>query len=50
MESAKDINLTRHETLNREVRDAIEKSQPLPSIPEALRLNTTKMKVTYKFK
>ncbi len=50
VESSKDIKLTRHENLNQEVRSAIEKSQPLPSIPEALKLNSTKLKVKYKFK
>ncbi len=50
VESSKDISLTRHETLNQEVRDAIEKSQPLPTIPDELKLNSTKLKVKHKFK
>jgi len=50
VQTSKDITLTRHETLNQEVRNAIEQSQPLPPIPEALKLNSTKVKVKYKFK
>ncbi len=50
VQTSKDITLTRHETLNQEVRNAIEQSQPLPPIPEALKLNFTKVKVKHKFK
>ena len=50
VQTSKDITLTRHESLNQEVRNAIEQSQPLPPIPEALKLNSTKVKVKYKFK
>jgi len=50
VQTSKDITLTRHETLNQEVRNAIEQSQPLPPIPEALKLNSTRVKVEHKFK
>ena len=45
----KDIALSRHETLNQEVRNAIESNQPLPIIPEALKLNYTKTVIEYSF-
>ncbi len=48
--ASKDITLSRHETLNQEVRNAIEQSQPLPAIPEALKLNSTRLTVKRKFK
>ncbi len=48
--SSKDIKLSRHETLNQEVRNAIEESQPLPPLPEELKLNHTSLKVRHKFK
>jgi len=50
VQTRKDITLTRHETLNQEVRNAIEQSQPLPPIPESLKLNSTRVKVKHKFK
>ncbi len=46
----KEIKLTRHKTLNQEVLDAIEASQPLPPIPDVLKLNSTKLRVKHKFK
>jgi outer membrane biosynthesis protein TonB len=36
-----DKTVSRYETLNQEVRNAIEESVPLPSIPDELKLNTT---------
>jgi protein TonB len=45
-----DKELSRHETLNQEVRDAIEQSLPLPEIPSSLKLNTTKVIIKRNFK
>lgn len=47
---SKDIEMTRHRTLNQEVRDAISKSQPLPKIPAELKLNSAKITVKHNFK
>lgn len=46
----KDITLNRHDTLNQAVQDAIEAVQPLPPIPEALKLNSTKIRIKHNFK
>ena len=45
-----DKTVSRHDTLNQEIRDAIEESQPLPSIPESLKLNRTRVIIEYNFK
>lgn len=41
---------SRHDTLNQEIRDAIDESTPLPPIPENLKLNRTKVTINYNFK
>ncbi len=50
VKSHKEITVTRHKTLNQEVLNAIETSQPLPPIPEMLKLNSTTLRVKHKFK
>jgi len=45
-----DIEISRYETLNQEVRDAIEQSIPLPPIPSGLKLNTTTIIIEHEFK
>lgn len=47
---SKEIKLNRHDTLNQAVRDAIEAVQPLPPIPEELKLNNTRVLIKYNFK
>lgn len=48
--SSKDIVTSRHDTLNQAVRDAIEAVQPLPPLPETLKLNSTKVRIKHNFK
>jgi TonB family protein len=45
-----DKTVSRYETLNQEVRNAIEESVPLPSIPDELKLNTTTIIIERDFK
>ncbi|MFT6153909.1 MAG: TonB family protein [Crocinitomicaceae bacterium] len=45
-----DKDVSRYETLNQEVRDAIEQSTPLPAIPSELKLNTTTIVIEHEFK
>jgi outer membrane biosynthesis protein TonB len=45
-----DKELSRHETLNQEVRGAIEESLPLPAIPSRLKLNSTTFIIERNFK
>lgn len=45
-----DKNISRHDILNKEVRDAIRDSAPLPSIPSQLKLNSTTVIIKHKFK
>lgn len=45
-----DKTVSRYETLNQEVRNAIEESIPLPSIPNELKLNTTTIIIERDFK
>jgi protein TonB len=45
-----DKTVSRYETLNQEVRNAIEESVPLPSIPNELKLNTTTIIIKRDFK
>ena len=47
---SKEVTLNRHDTLNQAVRDAIEAVQPLPPIPEELKLNHTRVLIKYNFK
>ncbi|MGR6872667.1 TonB family protein [Pseudomonas sp. HK3] len=42
--------ISRHETLNQEVRDAITESEPFPPIPSQLRLNRTTIIIKHDFK
>jgi outer membrane biosynthesis protein TonB len=42
--------VSRHDTLNKEIRDAIQNSQPLPSIPDSLKLNRTRITIEHEFK
>ena len=42
--------VSRHDTLNKEVRDAIEQSLPFPAIPERLKLNRTRVLIKHDFK
>lgn len=41
---------SRHETLNKEVRDAIKESEPFPPIPNQLRLDSTSITIKHDFK
>lgn len=45
-----ETTLSRHDTLNQEIRDAIEESQPFPIIPESLKLNRTRVLIEHNFK
>lgn len=45
-----DKNVSRHETLNKEVRDAIKDSEPFPPIPSRLNIDSTTITIKHNFK
>lgn len=45
-----DKNISRHETLNKEVRDAIRDSEPFPPIPSRLNIDSTTITIKHNFK
>ena len=49
VKSSNDIKLSRHKRLNKAVREAIKKSQPLPPIPDQLKLNTATLTIKHTF-
>ena len=50
IDSITEKTASRHDNLNHEIRNAIEESLPLPSIPDSLKLNRAKVTITYDFK
>ena len=49
VKSSNDIKLSRHKRLNKAVREAIKKSQPLPPIPDQLKLNSATLTIKHTF-
>ncbi len=49
VKKSKDINLSRHKRLNQAVRTGIKESQPLPPIPEQLKLNRATLIIKHTF-
>ncbi|MFY0642520.1 MAG: TonB family protein [Bermanella sp.] len=45
-----DKDISRHETLNKEVRDAIRDSEPFPAIPSRLNIDSTTITIKHEFK
>lgn len=50
LDTINEKEVSRHDTLNKEVRDAIEESLPFPAIPERLKLNRTRVLIEHEFK